>query len=61
MTPVEGFDGNQEAQLRSKKQAYTRLPEVQKWREIYKILFPRVQPKDIPSPCQSHESRRERP
>jgi hypothetical protein len=54
IAPVEGFNSNQEALLRSRKQSYTKLQEAEKWRKVYKVLFPYVQAKDIPSPCKTN-------
>lgn len=52
MEQVEGFDGNQERSLRSRKRANPELSEPDKWCEVYKILFPHVAYQDIPSPCE---------
>ena len=55
MEHVEGFDAAQEKSLRSRKRAkgHPGLSETEKWREVYKILFPHVEYDDIPSPCKS--------
>ncbi|KAK4209698.1 hypothetical protein QBC37DRAFT_485899 [Rhypophila decipiens] len=50
LPPMEGFDGQQEAQLRSRKRSVVSRSEVEKWRQVYMILFPRVHEKDVPSP-----------
>ncbi|GAB1316411.1 hypothetical protein MFIFM68171_06621 [Madurella fahalii] len=52
MEHVEGFDAAQERSLRSRKRTkgQTELSETEKWREMYKILFPHVDYDDIPSP-----------
>ncbi|KAM7191660.1 hypothetical protein V8F33_008756 [Rhypophila sp. PSN 637] len=50
LSPMEGFDGKQEAQLRSRKRSVVSRSEVEKWRQVYMILFPRVHEKDVPSP-----------
>lgn len=49
--PIDGFDESQETLLRSRKPAFTKLPEYEKWREVFKILFPHINPNEIPSPC----------
>jgi len=53
MESVEGFDADQKESLRSRKRAKgnAELTETEKWRDIYRILFPHVEPDDIPSPC----------
>ena len=48
---MDGFDGEQEAQLRSRKRSFVSLSEVKKWRKTYTILFPHVPEEEIPSPC----------
>ncbi|KAH6655215.1 hypothetical protein BKA67DRAFT_657164 [Truncatella angustata] len=48
--PIEGFDEHQMALLRSRKQPTPKPTEFQKWQGVYKILFPWVEEKDIPSP-----------
>jgi hypothetical protein len=48
---VEGIDVEQEAKLRSRGKEYTRKTEPEKWRTVYRILFPGDDPKHIPSPC----------
>ncbi|KAI1843504.1 hypothetical protein JX265_001853 [Neoarthrinium moseri] len=50
LEPVDGFNDAQEALLRSRNKHYTGLPEYQKWKEVYKILFPHVEGKNIPNP-----------
>jgi hypothetical protein len=45
---AEGFSGDQERKLRSRKRSG--LNEIGKWREVYRILFPE-DIDDIPSPC----------
>ena len=54
MEPVEGFDADQKGRLKSRKRAKGNAEatsESVKWRDVYRILFPRVEPDDIPSPC----------
>jgi hypothetical protein len=48
--PLDGFDADQEAKLRSRKRTTEKFQEVDKWRDIYKILFPCTEQKDIPDP-----------
>src|SRR6478609_5629751 len=52
MEHVEGFDAVQEGRLRSRKKAkgVAEQSEAEKWRDVYKILFPHVEDDDIPSP-----------
>ncbi|KAG4258035.1 hypothetical protein FPRO03_02990 [Fusarium proliferatum] len=47
---VEGFDATQERNLRSRKRANQKHSETEKWRRVFKILFPHVLDDDIPSP-----------
>lgn len=51
MEYVEGFDAAQERSLKSRKRAGQTLSEAEKWRRVFKILFPHVLDDDIPSPC----------
>jgi hypothetical protein len=44
-----GINKKQEGQLRSRKMYQKSLDEEEKWRAIYKIIFPDAQ--GIPSPC----------
>lgn len=44
-----GINKEQEKQLRSRKMYQKSLDEEEKWRAIYRIIFPGE--KDIPSPC----------
>jgi hypothetical protein len=46
---LHGINTKQEKQLRSRKIYQKTLDEEEKWRAIYKIIFPEAQ--DIPSPC----------
>lgn len=43
------IDAQQELQLKSKKYASRYQTEEEKWREVYKLLFPN---EPIPSPCE---------
>ncbi|KAK3379002.1 hypothetical protein B0T24DRAFT_663274 [Lasiosphaeria ovina] len=49
---IEGFDAVQEGRLRSRKKAkgVAEPSETEKWRDVYKILFPQVEYDDMPSP-----------
>lgn len=47
--PHTGITQDQERRLRSRKRSRTYQSEVQKWNEIYRILFP--DDKEIPLPC----------
>ncbi|UQC83607.1 uncharacterized protein CLUP02_09101 [Colletotrichum lupini] len=51
---VEGFDAAQEKLLKSKKRRKGVETEEDKWREIFKILFPSH--RDIPDPCEYSEN-----
>jgi hypothetical protein len=51
MEHVEGFDEAQERSLKSRKRLGRELSEDDKWRRVFKILFPHVLDDDIPSPC----------
>ncbi|KAF7526997.1 hypothetical protein G7054_g10607 [Neopestalotiopsis clavispora] len=46
---IEGFNDDQEGQLRSRK-GLSKMTEYDKWRKMYKILFPHVAETEIPSP-----------
>lgn len=46
---VEGFDKRQEEHLRTRKRITG--TEEQRWKEIYRILFPDDDEGSIPSPC----------
>jgi hypothetical protein len=49
--PIEGIDRETLKALRKRSPAF-RLEE-DKWRDAYRLLFPDVDPEDIPSPCKS--------
>jgi hypothetical protein len=51
MEHVEVFDEAQEQSLKSRKRPGRDLSEEEKWRRVFKILFPHVLDDDIPSPC----------
>lgn len=55
MEHVEGFDAAQEDRLRSRKKAkgIAEPSEAERWRDVYKILFPHD---DVPSPCKVSQS-----
>jgi hypothetical protein len=46
---LQGFDKEQEQRLRKRKRSM--LTEAEKWKEMYKILFPYDDDDSIPSPC----------
>ncbi|KAI1284140.1 hypothetical protein F5Y07DRAFT_385663 [Xylaria sp. FL0933] len=48
--PIEGFDAEQERQLKSRKKKSHIVTEIDKWRAVFQILFPHVLPDEIPSP-----------
>ncbi|KAM7203407.1 hypothetical protein V8F20_004001 [Naviculisporaceae sp. PSN 640] len=48
--PLEGFDAGQEALLKSRKKAITGLSEAERWKAVFRILFPHVEDCNIPSP-----------
>lgn len=50
--PLEGFDKSQEKKLKNRKRKAGVDTEEEKWREVYKILFPEADPALIPSPCE---------
>ena len=47
----EGFDKGQERELRSRKVAYEHRTDEEKWRQVYRILFPHDAHVDAISPC----------
>jgi hypothetical protein len=49
--PIVGIDELQAEKLRSRKQKTKN--EVEKWREMYRILFPDADELSMPSPCKS--------
>jgi hypothetical protein len=50
---MEGFDADQGLALKDRKPMYRAGSEEQKWRYVYRILFPNTADDDIPSPCRS--------
>jgi hypothetical protein len=48
---TEGFDDDQEKQLKSRKGMKGDLTEVEKWNRVYSILFPDDDPEEMPTPC----------
>ncbi|KAI0875669.1 hypothetical protein GGS24DRAFT_499620 [Hypoxylon argillaceum] len=48
--PIEGFNADQERQLKSRKKKGHVVSETEKWRAVFQILFPHVPIDDIPSP-----------
>ncbi|KAI1866743.1 hypothetical protein JX265_002288 [Neoarthrinium moseri] len=51
--PCEGFDDCTELLLRKRKKGTKEVSEVEKWREVYTILFPDTPKDEIPFPCES--------
>jgi hypothetical protein len=47
--PLEGFDKEQANELKRRQRAPA--TEVEKWKKMYKILFPDDAGATIPSPC----------
>ncbi|KAI0540446.1 hypothetical protein GGR58DRAFT_130039 [Xylaria digitata] len=52
--PVEGFDADQEKQLKSRKKKNHIVSEVDRWKAVFQILFPHVSADKIPSPFYEH-------
>jgi len=48
--PLEGFDKEQERRLKSKKKSQVYQTEEEKWKSVYRILFPDDGEADIPTP-----------
>ncbi|KAL1598784.1 hypothetical protein SLS60_007926 [Paraconiothyrium brasiliense] len=48
--PLEGFDKDQERKLKSKKRSLVYQSEEDKWKGVYRILFPDDNDVDMPSP-----------
>ncbi|KAM7189588.1 hypothetical protein V8F33_009956 [Rhypophila sp. PSN 637] len=59
MEPIEGFDADQETRLKSRKKAMTELCEGEKWKAVFRILFPHVDDSDMPSPFYEDEDNAE--
>ncbi|KAF2489961.1 hypothetical protein BU16DRAFT_471429, partial [Lophium mytilinum] len=51
--PLDGFNRDQEMRLKSKKRSPITVTEEDKWRAIFRILFPLDPEADIPSPCKT--------
>lgn len=47
----EGFNESQEKRLRSRKRDQEAVNEEDKWRKVYRILFPDDDHTQIPTPC----------
>lgn len=50
---LEGLDSTQRDLLKSRKKAHKHMTEVDKWNEMYLIVFPQSDPVNIPTPCKS--------
>ncbi|RYO42753.1 hypothetical protein AA0111_g398 [Alternaria arborescens] len=48
--PLEGFDKEQEKRMKSKKGSQMHHSEIEKWKAVYRILFPDDNDADMPSP-----------
>jgi len=48
--PLEGFNKDQERKLKSKKRSLVHQSEEDKWKTVYRILFPDDADADMPSP-----------
>ncbi|KAI1130130.1 hypothetical protein F5Y10DRAFT_290149 [Nemania abortiva] len=53
--PIDGFDAEQERQLKSRKKKGHIVSEIDKWRAVFQILFPHVSADQIPSPFYEYE------
>jgi len=49
--PPEGFDNEQEKKLRCRKRSTHTQTEEEKWKEMYRTLFPNDDEATFPSPC----------
>ncbi len=49
---VDGITRKMRERLQSRKKAYPGQTEAERWREIYRVLFPNVE--EIPDPCKSN-------
>ncbi|KAL2008441.1 hypothetical protein VTN00DRAFT_6635 [Thermoascus crustaceus] len=52
---IEGFDKEQEKKLKSRKRSSLKQSEEDRWREVYRILFPDDLPSSIPSPYYDYD------
>jgi hypothetical protein len=48
---LEGFDAAQQQLLKSRKKERRNMTEEDKWRKVYRILFPNDDHSKMPSPC----------
>ncbi|KAJ4250250.1 hypothetical protein NW762_012065 [Fusarium torreyae] len=55
MEHIEGFDAAQERTLKSRKRPDRELSEDDKWKRVFKILFPHVLDDEIPSPFYEYD------
>jgi hypothetical protein len=53
--PLEGFDKDQERGLKSKKRSQVYQSEENKWKGVYRILFPDDNEDGMPAPCRFFE------
>jgi hypothetical protein len=54
--PLEGFDKEQERKLKSKKRSLVHLSEEEKWKSVYRILFPDDDDMGMPTPYIDYQS-----
>ncbi|KAH8728118.1 hypothetical protein GQ44DRAFT_702646 [Phaeosphaeriaceae sp. PMI808] len=54
--PLEGFDKDQERQLKSKKKSQAYQTEEEKWKGVYRILFPDDSEDQIPTPYVEYQA-----
>ena len=47
--PLEGITPENEKRLKSKKKSHPNQTDEDRWRDIYRLLFPH---EDVPCPCQ---------
>jgi hypothetical protein len=59
--PLEGFDKAQERKLKSKKRSLGSQTEEDKWKSVYRILFPDDADDDMPSPYCEYITRSKSP
>jgi hypothetical protein len=49
---IEGFDKDQEKKLKCRKKSSPAQSEEDRWRDIYRILFPEDESFEVLSPCE---------
>lgn len=53
-SPSEGIDADKEKLLRSRKGKNREASEVDKWNDMYLILFPEADPTNLLTPCKCY-------